>query len=94
VEEEKLVAKNLSKHHPQQLIATRYSVLRGSINTLTSLKHAYVAIHVPELFSTLKVIGEFSLEDFTELSNTHALFTDAAPPNSCIMNDTPAGGVI
>ena len=51
--------------------------------------HVYhVAICIPELFSTLKVLGGLSLEDFKEPLNTHGLFTDA-PPNSCIMKDTP-----
>ena len=64
-----------------------------------AMTHSYYAYmytleDVPELLSTLKVIGGFSLEDFLDPSNTHALFTDAAAPSSCIMNDTPAGGEI
>lgn len=48
------------------------------------------AYTVPELLSTLYVLGGFSPEfDFEELSNrAHGLFTDT-PPNSCIMKDTP-----
>ena len=48
----------------------------------------HVAMYIPELFSTLKVLGGLSLEDFKEPSNTHGLFSDV-PPNSCIMKDTP-----
>ena len=65
--------------HIYRLTATHTSDVQSS-NTCQ--------VYIPELLSTLKVFGGFSLEDFKEPSNTHALFTDA-PPNSCIMKETP-----